>query len=110
MSTANQVLDLPNYWCGASDPVLQTAAVRLRFVQSVYLTQLQVRSNSVTFNVFLHANDTLYRNIMGFNVSSLIHSYVLIQIFVSLIILCTIYNEPKVRFSYARILLVSLLL
>ena len=75
MSTANQVLNLPNYWCGASDPVLQTATVRLRFVQSVYLTQLRVRSNSVTFSIFLHANLTLYQNIMGFDVSSLIHSY-----------------------------------
>ena len=70
-STVAQVLNLLNYWC-ASRSAPQT--VMLSFNQPVYLTQLRARSNSVTFNMSLHENRTLYRNLLGLDVSLLIYS------------------------------------
>ena len=60
-----------SYWCAL---VPEPQLVTLRYYQLVYLTQIQVRSNSVTFSIYQHANHTLYENIMGLDVRKLIYN------------------------------------
>ena len=65
---SDQVLNISSlsYWC-ASAPGPQN--VILSYNKSVYLTQAQVRSNSVIFSIYQHTNQTLYQNEMRFSVS-----------------------------------------
>ena len=66
-SSVNQVFDLLNPWC-ASGPVPQI--IRIYFNDSIYLTQLRVKGNSVNASVLFDTSEKMYQNNIGFNVSS----------------------------------------